>query len=118
MDVVTPEILAAVDGIDYGCDFVNGSCCAVAKRDARGLHHLDQICCRACAHYTGYLRIKAHELPAEYLPYWDPVKGFLTATGCGLPREMRARRCIIYVCRDANISDANRATLKNLEETT
>lgn len=118
MDVVTPEIIAAVDGIDYGCMFVDGKCCAVNARDSRGLKHLDQICCRSCARFTGYLKIKPSELPDQYLPYWDAVDGFLTPTGCGLPREMRSRRCIIYVCRDACISDANRAVLKELEETT
>lgn len=115
MDVVTPSILDATENMDFGCGFVDGKCVAVGARDARGLRHLDQICCRSCHHYVGYLRVKAKDLPQEYLPYFSYPNGFLTDTGCGLPREMRSRRCVQYVCRDADISDADRVILKVLE---
>jgi len=59
-----------------------------------------------------------NELPAEYQPYFSYPNGFWSETGCSLPVEMRARRCVIYVCRDADISDENRAILLNLEKTT
>lgn len=113
MDLATPSLLAATEDMDFGCGFVDGKCVAVGKRDDRGLRHLDQICCRACYHYKGYLRVK--ELPPEYEPYFSHPTGFLTETGCGLPREMRSRRCVNYVCRDADISEADRIMLRQFD---
>ena len=115
MDLVTTTLLGTTENIDFGCGFVDGKCVAVDKRIARGLYPLEQICCRACHHYVGYLRIKESDLPAEYLPYFSSPNGFLTENGCGLPKEMRARRCMLYVCRDADISEADRTMLRVLE---
>ena len=115
MDIVTTALLEATEGINFRCGFVDGKCVAVDKRIARGLKPLKQICCRSCHHYVGYLRAKESDLPAEYLPYFSYPNGFLTENGCGLPKEMRARRCILYVCRDAGVSKANRKKLIALE---
>ena len=118
MDIVSQEILDTTQNIDYGCEFSNGTCVGMTKRLERGLKDIGKVCCRACAHNVGYLNTTCPELPPEYLAYFDSIKGFWTENGCGLPREMRSRRCVIYVCRDANISDSDRAILKHLEETT
>lgn len=119
MDVVTQEILDEVTNIDFKCGFdADGTCVGMIKRTERGLRDIGKVCCRGCYHNVGYLRIKEEDLPAEYLPYWKPKDGFWTSTGCSLPVEMRSRRCIIYVCRDADISDSDRAILVNFEATT
>jgi hypothetical protein len=118
MDVVTSEILVQVKDIDFGCGFVDGKCVAVDKRIDRGLRDIGKICCRACHHNVGYLRVKEDQLPPEYLSYFSYPNGFCGDNGCTLPIEMRARRCVIYVCRDSDISDADREVLLELERTT
>ena len=115
MDLVTPSILEATESIDFGCGFVDGKCVAVDKRIARRLRPLNPICCRSCHHYVGYLRVREDDLPSAYKPYFKPVTGFLTETGCGLPREMRSRRCVLYVCRDADTDESDRVMLRTLE---
>lgn len=117
MDRVTQDILEATNGIDYGCDFVNGECEGRRKRLARGLKDIGNPCCTSsCHHNCGYLGIKAEDLPEEYLPYFSYPKGFLTETGCGLPKAMRSRRCIVYTCIDSNASPETRKFLIQLEE--
>lgn len=118
MDKVTPEILTATTGVKFGCGFVDGKCVAVDKRIERGLKPMQKICCRGCHHNAGYFGVKCEDLPAEYLPYFNYPGGFCGPDGCTLPVEMRSRKCVIYICRDAEASDADRALLKNLEETT
>lgn len=122
MDVVTAPILETIKDIEFGCDFVDDECAAMRKREANRTHRTKskgKICCRACAHNVGYLKIKSADLPDEHLKFWDPRLGFWRGgVGCTLPREIRSRRCNIYTCRDSNISDADRATLLHLEATT
>jgi len=116
MDRITPEVLEIVESIDFGCGFIDGKCVAVDRRNATASIQLDQICCRACHHNIGYLKTKEAELPAEYQPYFFYPNGFLTETGCGLPIEMRSHRCVIYVCKYADIADSDRAILVNFEK--
>ena len=115
MDTVPKHMLDATQPIDFGCRFVGGECEGVRKRSNRNLKNVGRLCCRNCHHYAGYLRVKERDLPEEYRPYFTFPEGFLGEDGCRLPREMRSRRCIIYVCRDSLISDDNRAMLVKFE---
>lgn len=116
MDKVTKDILIQTNHIDFRCDFIDGTCVGARRRVASGLKDIGNPCCGSCYHNVGYLRIK--ELPQEYKEYFSYPKGFLGDNGCILPIEMRARRCVIYSCKDSNICDEDRALLTNLEKTT
>lgn len=118
MDKVTKDILKQVKDIDFRCDFIDGVCEGARKRVAAGFKDIGNPCCGSCHHNVGYLRIKEKDLPDKYKEYFTYPKGFLGDNGCKLPVEMRARRCIIYSCRDSNISDEHREILVNLEKTT
>ena len=118
MDKVTKEILKTTKDIDFGCDFIDGICEGARQRVANGFKDIGNPCCGSCYHNVGYLHIKEKDLPEKYKSYFSYPKGFLGEKGCRLPREMRARRCIIYACRDAKVSDNNREILLNLERTT
>jgi hypothetical protein len=119
IDLPAQATLDEIEGMDFGCEFIGNECVGMRKRAITRLKQIGKICCRACAHNVGYLKIKKADLPPEYLPFWDETLGFWRENvGCGLTREMRSRRCNVYTCRDSNISDTDRAILINLEETT
>ncbi len=115
MDVVKPKVLERLKDIDFGCNWQDGTCTAMRKRAANSRRkQIGMICCRSCAHYKGYLRTK--ELPTEYVEYFDNKLGFWReGVGCILPKEMRSRRCLVYVCQEAECSQADREILVKLE---
>lgn len=116
MDIVPEHMLIAVNNIDFGCEFNNGVCIGARDRVSRGLKDIGKICCRGCFHNVGYFRVERDQLPENYLAYFTYPDGFWSETGCKLPYEMRARRCVIYTCVDSKISDENRQILTDFEQ--
>lgn len=115
MDILATDKIAVIDEIEFGCDWVEGSCVGMRKRKERGLKDIGYICCRQCAHNKGFLGIKT--LPEEYKPYWTDEYGFLEPNvGCKLPTSMKSYKCSTYVCRDANISEEDKQTVLQIEE--
>jgi len=56
-------------------------------------------CCNHCSGNGAYLLTnKLNELREEY-PF-DSETGFLTPTGCALPRQKRSMVCLHYICGD------------------
>lgn len=61
-------------------------------------------CCSNCAEYIGYLRRIRTKGQLDYLKRkygWDKKAGFLTPTGCRLPRSKRSWVCLSYTCQRA-----------------
>lgn len=117
MDIIPIKTLEQVQGIEFGCNWSQGSCTGMRKHVERGLKSFGKICCRGCAANRGYLRLKPDQpLPQEYEQYWNTNDGFWKENGCSLPKEMRSTRCLLYVCRDADISETDRNTLLELEK--
>lgn len=61
-------------------------------------------CCSICAKSKGYLQYIRTRGQIDYLKKkygWDKQTGFLTPTGCRLPRNKRSWICRTYVCSRA-----------------
>lgn len=61
-------------------------------------------CCRNCGQYDGYLYrgniyTKAHVDILKKKYGWTKKHGFLSPTGCKLPRKFRSATCDGYVCQ-------------------
>lgn len=115
MDIVSKSILRVTKDIDFRCDFIDGFCVGRRRRLERKLKDIGKICCRGCFHNVGYFRVKADKLPSNYQRYFIHPHGFWRDGGCILPQKMRSTRCIIYTCRDSNISQKDRNVLLELE---
>jgi len=78
--------------IDFGCDIKNGRC----KKK------VVSTCCSACASAKGYFRPnigyynKRHKDMIRKL--YNKDTGFLSDTGCIIPREYRSIKCTTYHC--------------------
>lgn len=117
MDIASANVVSTTSNMDFGCNWIDGKCASMRKREENKLIDIGLVCCRQCAHNVGFLTRNKSDLPQEYLQYWDDVKGFLNPeTGCKLPSDMRSKKCLTYVCRDAQISVEDRQTLLDLEE--
>lgn len=115
IDICPPKVAEITQKINFGCNWIKDECEGMRQRAKRlKVDKVGYVCCRACAHNKGYLRIK--EIPKEYLAYWDERKGFFEPTfGCKLPWNMRSLRCNVYVCRDATPAQEDRIKLLELE---
>ena len=116
MDIVPEHMLIAVNDIDFGCGFIDGVCIGSRNRVERGLKDIGKVCCRGCFHNVGYFRVKREQLPADYLPLFTYPDGFWSESGCKLPYEMRAKRCVIYTCVDSEVSAEGRQMLIDFEQ--
>lgn len=61
-------------------------------------------CCNLCAESKGYLENTHTRGQINYLKKkygWDKKRGFLTDTGCRLPRSERSWVCKSYICQAA-----------------
>lgn len=109
-----------INNVDYGCGFDSAGHCARSRSELAKISQLPflkrtqkfnnfgsypRCCCVRCFDAAGYYHWNGfyegdlktyHDLFKENVGFWR------FGTGCSLPRELRSRTCLTYICTFAN----------------
>jgi len=76
------------------CDFQGNTCLKSRNVGTDRVH-----CCKGCHRHKGHFKIAGETFPEEYRHLLVEDYGFLTVSGCALPREARSSTCTEYLCK-------------------